>query len=266
MPTTQVGSQMIYYDEYGAGHPLLLIHGLGGSRQGWWKQVEPLSRQYRVIVMDCRDSGNSAPGSKPYTIEEMADDAAGVLKNLNLGPCFVTAISMGSFITLHLAVRHPALVEKLILVSTSAGGATQVNPAPEIAATLIRDPKQDLETMIRHTYSMIAGPGYMQANPEDLDQIVEYAKATPMSLESYQRQLGAVMSHRAGGVRDRLGEIHVPTLVIHGAADPLVPYPNGQALAANIPNAKLSTYAGVGHLPPIEAPERFNREVIEFLG
>jgi pimeloyl-ACP methyl ester carboxylesterase len=66
-------------------------------------------------------------------------------------------------------------------------------------------------------------------------------------------------------VRERLGEIRVPTLVIHGDADPLVPYPNGQALATGIPNAKLSTYPGVGHLPIIEAAERFNREVIAFL-
>jgi len=266
MPTTQVGTHTVYYDEHGAGHPLLLLSGLGSSRLGWWKQIEPLSQKYRVINMDNRDAGDSALGTRPYSITDLADDAAGVIKNLNLAPTFVMGISMGGFIALHLAVRHPALVEKLILVSTSAGGATHVNPAPEIAATLIRDPKQDLETQIRHTYSLIAGPGYMQENPEDLDKIVEYAMAKPMSLESYQRQLGAVMSHRAGGVRDRLGEIHVPTLVIHGAADPLVPYPNGQALAADIANAQLSTYAGVGHLPPIEAPERFNREVMEFLG
>jgi pimeloyl-ACP methyl ester carboxylesterase len=266
MPTTQVGTHTVYYDEHGAGHPLLLLSGLGSSRLGWWKQIEPLSQKYRVINMDNRDAGDSALGTRPYSITDLADDAAGVIKNLNLAPTFVMGISMGGFIALHLAVRHPALVEKLILVSTSAGGATQVNPAPEIAATLIRDPKQDLEAQIRHTYSLIAGPGYMQENPEDLDKIVEYAMAKPMSLESYQRQLGAVMSHRAGGVRDRLGEIHVPTLIIHGAADPLVPYPNGQALAADILNAKLSPYAGVGHLPPIEAPERFNREVMEFLG
>ena len=106
----------------------------------------------------------------------------------------------------------------------------------------------------------------MQANPQDLDKIVEYAKAKPMSLESYQRQLGAVMSHRAGGVRERLGDIHVPTLVIHGAADPLVPYPNGQALAAEIHGAKFLTLPGVGHLPHIEATEEFNRAVSEFLG
>jgi len=265
MPTTRVGSQTIYYDEYGAGHPLLLIHGLGSTRLGWWKQIEPLSCTYRVIAMDCRDSGESAPGNAPYTIEDMADDAAGVIQNLNLGAAFVTAISMGGFIALHLAVRHPARVKKLILVSTSAGGATHVNPAPEIAATLIRDPQVDIETRTRHTFSLISGPGYMQAHPADLDRIVEHAQAKPMSLEAYQRQLGAVISHTAGGVRERLGEIRVPTLVIHGDVDPLVPCANGQALAAGIPNAKLSTYAGVGHLPTIEATERFNREVREFL-
>jgi pimeloyl-ACP methyl ester carboxylesterase len=87
-----------------------------------------------------------------------------------------------------------------------------------------------------------------------------------MSFESYQRQLGACMDHFSQGVAERLGQITAPTLVIHGDYDPLIPYKNGKYLAAHIQGARLSTYPGVGHLPPIEASERFNREVIEFLG
>ncbi len=106
----------------------------------------------------------------------------------------------------------------------------------------------------------------MAAHPEDLDQILKNAAARPMSLESYQRQLGACLLHYGQGVADRLGQISAPTLVIHGTNDPLIPYENGQYLAAHIPGARLSAYQDVGHLTMIEAPERFNREVIEFLG
>jgi pimeloyl-ACP methyl ester carboxylesterase len=106
----------------------------------------------------------------------------------------------------------------------------------------------------------------MAAHPEDMEQIVKYATAKPMSLKSYQRQLGACIDHFGKGAAGRLGQITAPTLVVHGDYDPLIPYPNGQYLAAHIQGARLSTYPGVGHLPPIEAPERFNREVIEFLG
>ncbi len=266
MPTTQVGSHTVYYDEYGAGHPLLLLTGLGASRLGWWKQIEPLAKKYRVINMDNRDAGDSARGTSAYSIADMADDAAGLIQNLKLGRVFVMGISMGGFISQELALRHPALVEKLILVATSAGGAGYVRPAPEIAAVLMRVEGEDIETRVRRTYPLITGPGYMQEHPADLDQAIANAKAKPMSVEGYQRQLGACMVHSGVGVVERLARMNIPTLVIHGDHDPLIPYPNGKNLAAAIQGAKLSTYPGVGHLPPIEMTKRFNREVAEFFG
>jgi 3-oxoadipate enol-lactonase len=265
MPTTRVGSHTVYYDEHGTGHPLLLLSGLGGTRLAWWKQIGPLATRYRVINMDNRDAGDSALGTCPYTIGDMAEDVAGVIQNLQLGPTHVVGISMGGMIAQELAIRHPELVDKLVLVSTTAGGPTGVNTKPEVAALLISR-EEDIETWVRHTYTLIVGEGYMAAHPEDLDQIVSYLLAKPMSAESYQRQLGACIQHGMMGCAGRLGRITAPTLVIHGDCDPLVPYENGEFLAAHIKGARLSSYPGVGHLSMIEAPERFNREVIEFLG
>jgi len=264
MPTIQAGSQRIYYDENGAGHPLVLIPGLSNSRLTWWKQIEPLSKKYHVISMDNRDAGDSALGTGPYTIPDMAEDAAGLIQSLGLSTTYVVGWSMGGFISLELTLRHPGLVKKLILVSTSAGGPTHVPPTPEILALLMPVEKEDIETNIRRTFPSLAAPGYMQSHPEDLDQLVHNAKAKPMRLESYQRQLGAVITWE--GVSPRLNQISVPTLVLHGDADPLVPYGNGQHLSTHIQGAKFLTYTRVGHLPPIEAPERFNRDVMEFLG
>jgi pimeloyl-ACP methyl ester carboxylesterase len=153
----------------------------------------------------------------------------------------------------------------LVLVATTAGGPTNVNAKPEITALLMRTEDEDIETHLRRTFTAIAGEGYMTKHPEDLDQIVKNALAKPMSLESYQRQLGACMVHFSQGVADRLAQITAPTLVAHGDYDPLVPYPNGKYLAEHIKRARLSTYKGVGHLVMIESPERFNHEVIEFL-
>ena len=263
MATTQVGSHTVYYDDLGAGHPLLLLTGLGASRLGWRKQLEPFSARYRVINMDNRDAGDSVPDTGPYSIADMAEDVVGVIRNLKLERIYLAGISMGGFISMELAIRHPELVEKLVLVSTSAGGATNVQAKPEILALLVRDEAEDIELAARRTFTAIAGKGYMAAHPEDLDEIVKSMKDKPMPLESFQRQLGAVMVHDASG---RLDQISAPTLVIHGDYDPLVPYENGKYLAAHIKGARLSTYPGVGHLPIIEAAERFNREVIEFLG
>jgi 3-oxoadipate enol-lactonase len=264
MPTTHVGSHTVYYDESGAGHPLLLISGLASTRLGWWKQLEPFSQRFRVINMDNRDAGDSALGTGPYTIADMAEDVAGVIQNLNLGRTHIVGISMGGMIAQELAIRHPELVDKLVLVATTAGGPRAVNAKPEIAALLMRT-DDDIETRVRRTFTAIAGEGYMAKHPADLDEIVKNSLAKPMSLESYQRQLGACMIHFQMGTADRLGQIAAPTLVIHGDYDPLIPYPNGKFLAEHIQGARLSTYPGVGHLVPMEAAERFNREVIEFL-
>ncbi len=137
MPVTLVGLQSIYYDDYGSGHPVLLIPGLGTSRFMWWKQIEIISRKYRLISMDNRDAGDSAPGTGPYTIADMADDAAGVIRNLNCGPTSVVGWSMGGLIALELSLRHPELVDKLILVATSAGGSAYIPPPPEMGVLLI---------------------------------------------------------------------------------------------------------------------------------
>jgi 3-oxoadipate enol-lactonase len=263
VPTAAIESHAIYYDEQGSGHPLLLVPGLGSTRLGWWKQIGPLSQKLHAINIDNRDAGDSTLSRGPYTIADMADDAAGVLQHLDIGPAHVMGWSMGGFIALELVARHPALVQKLILVATSAGGPTAVRATPEIGALLLRNESEDIDTRVRRTFPVLAGDGYMLAHPDDLAQLVRHAQAKPMTIDAYQRQLGAVINW--GGIRDRLADIAAPTLVIHGDDDPLIPYVNGQHLAAQIANTKLSTYPGVGHLVPIEAPERFNREVLEFL-
>jgi 3-oxoadipate enol-lactonase len=265
MPTTQVGSHTAYYDEFGAGHQLILISGLGSTRLGWWKQIEPFARKFRVINLDNRDAGDSALGTGPYTVADMAEDVAGVIENLNLDRAHIVGISMGGMIAQELTIRHPELVDRLVLVATTAGGPTSINAKPEVAALLMRNDGEDLETRVRRTFTAIAGEGYMAKHPEDLDHIVKNSLAKPMSLESYQRQLGACMVHFRQGVADRLAQITAPTLVAHGDYDPLIPYPNGEYLAEHIQGARLSTYREVGHLVMIESPERFNREVIEFL-
>lgn len=261
MPTAQIGSHTVYFDELGSGHPLIFVSGLGASRLGWWKQIEPFSKKFHVINVDNRDAGDSAASAGPYTIAEMASDVAGVIQNLELGTAYLVGISMGGFILIEFAIRYPELLDKLVLVSTSAGGKSSVRAQPEILALLGRTEGEEIETRTRRTFTAIAGKDYMASHPEDLDHIVRNAQAKPMSLASYQRQLGAVMAHDA---TDRLDKISAPTLVIHGDYDPLIPYENGKYLAAHIKSSRISTYQNVGHLPPIEAAERFNSEVMEF--
>ena len=114
------------------------MSGLGSTRLGWWKQIKPFAKKFRVINMDNRDAGDSALGTGPYTIADMADDVAGVIRNLHLGRTHIVGILMGGMIAQELAIRYPELVDKLVLVATTAGGPASVNAKPEIAALLMR--------------------------------------------------------------------------------------------------------------------------------
>jgi len=257
MPTTQVGWHAIYYDEYGAGQPVLLLAGLGASRLSWGKQIAPFSDKFRAINMDNRDAGDSALGTGPYTIIDMAEDTAGLIRNLRLGPTHLVGISMGGCISLELAIRHPELVDRLVLVSTTVSG-----PSINLTRPVKLTGDEAIEAQTRLFFSAVVGKGFMSAHPEELDEIAERILEKPMSFESYQRQHSALRTYNAA---DRLEKVTAPTLVIHGEADSLIPCVNGEYLAEHIKDARLSRYADVGHLPPLEAGEQFNHEVIEFL-
>ena len=208
MPHLHIGSHTAWYDEHGSGLPLLLIPGLGASRLSWWKQIDPLSRHYLVVSLDNRDAGDSAHATDPYSIGDLAEDAAHVIRALGLGPVFVVGWSMGTFISQELTVRHPELVRKLILVAGSAGGPTQTRATPEIGALLRRNEAEEVEARVRRTYPLLAGPDYMRHHPEDLDRIVWSQSLKPMSLTCYQRQLGAIMAWP--GVGQKLPDVKTP--------------------------------------------------------
>ncbi len=194
----------------------------------------------------------------------MADDAAAAMRTLGVQRTNVMGISLGGFVTLQLALRHPELVEKLVLVSTSAGGSTHVQPAPEMIAMLTTRAEQNIELgeLARRNYSTIMAPGFAESHPEELDRIAEIARYRPSNAAAYYRQLQAGMSH---DVAQQLDRIQAPTLVIHGDVDPLVPPGNGDYLAQHIKGAKHIVYHNTGHVPIIEYPEQFNRDVLAFL-
>lgn len=262
-----IGGRRLAYDEVCPPNPkgtILLLTGLGAKRQGWYKQMNEFGRYYRTIALDHRDVGDSDPFPTPYTIKDQADDAAAVLRTLGISKAHIIGISMGGFISLELTLRHPELVDKLVLVSTSGGGLTNVPASPRLWPSFFRREREKLEPGARayKVYSQIMGPGYSAANPQVMEEIAQIARHRPMSQETYSRQLRACLSHNAA---NRLGLIRVPTLVIHGDKDPLVPPANGRRLARKIPGAKLLIYPNVGHIPIMERAEQFNRDVLAFL-
>ena len=261
-----VGGRRLAYEEVTPPEPeatVLLLCGIGAKRQGWYKQLPVLGRRFRTLAIDYRDVGDSDAADGPYSIAELAGDVAGLADGLGIERASLVGISMGGFIALELALRRPELVDKLILVVTSAGGRTHVSTSPEIMRLLMPgDEEVESGAGARRVCAAVAGPGFAERHPEEIDVFVEIARHRPMTRDAYLRQLAACRAHDVSG---RLDRIRAPTLVLHGDVDPLVPVENGRLLAERIPGATLVEYPGVGHIPEVEIAERFNRDLIGFL-
>ena len=261
-----VDGRQLAYEEVSPPDPegtVLLLCGIGAKRQGWYRQLPVLGRRFRTLALDYRDVGDSDPATEPYSIDELADDVAALARELGIESASLVGISMGGFISLVLALRHPELVCRLILVVTSAGGETHVSTSPEVMRALMPD-ATELESGdgARRVCSLVAAPGFAESHPEAIDEFVEIALHNPMRRDAYLRQLEACRAH---DVADRLGEIDAPTLVLHGDVDPLVRIENGRLLAERIPGARLIVYENVGHIPEVECADDFNRDLAAFL-
>ncbi|MBB5362994.1 alpha/beta fold hydrolase [Deinococcus humi] len=260
-----IGTRTLAYDEIRPEHPqgnVLFLTGLGSNRLGWRGQLPVFGEKYRALAIDHRDTGDSDPADTDYSTADQADDAAAFLRAMNAAPAHIVGISMGGFIALNLAVRWPELVSSLTLVSTSAGGASHVRPDGAGLDALRPDFTLSPGERARRTYGLIMTPGFLEANPQAADTVAANASYRPLTPERYARQFRSTRTH---DVTAELDKLLVPTLVVHGDADPLVRYENGQHLAAHIPGAEFITYPATGHIPIVERVEEFNQDVLEFL-
>jgi pimeloyl-ACP methyl ester carboxylesterase len=262
MAAVEVAGRQVYYDDSGGDGPaLVLLQGFMASRPIWKWQIEAFAPHYRVITMDNRDAGESDPEPATYTVAAMADDVAGLLDSLNIERATVLGHSMGGYIALAFAERHPARLDKLILVSTSAlAGGALGRPSP----TYNRD--RWIDDPVERTfqrYGAMTSPGYFDTRQDQLRAIAETARGNRMTFEAMMRQSdSAFNSHDARGA---LPNITAPTLVIHGTVDPTIPLSAGRRMADAIPGAQFVEFADVGHLPHLERTEEFNRIVLDFL-
>ena len=260
-----VDGRRLAYEEVSPPSPkgtIILLVGLGAKRQGWYKQLPEFGRSYRTIALDYRDVGDSDEAGEPYTIKDLAEDTAAVMRTLEIRQAHIIGISMGGFIALELALDYPEMVEKLVLVVTSAGGPGHVSPSREIMTVMMPTPGIEIGEAARKVCAAVSAPGFAESHPDEFDIFAEIARYRPMTEAAYFRQLAACRGH---DVSQRLHQIEAPTLVIHGDVDPLVPLKNGLHLAQTIPGATLIVYAHTGHIPEVERAEEFNHDILDFL-
>ena len=233
----------IYWEEHGAGDPLLLIMGLGATLE-WWQRLLPvLSTRYRTIVYDNRGVGRSDVPAGPYPIPVMADDAAAVLDAAGIESAHVFGASMGGMIAQELALNHPSRVRSLILGCTACGGRQSVPASKEVAAAL-----GARSTMTREEAMWVMAPYIFDASTprERVAEDIAVRLSAKVTNDGYFAQLQGIRAWR--GTCDRLAGITMPTLVIHGETDQLVPAENGRIIARAIPGARLAMIPHASHI------------------
>jgi pimeloyl-ACP methyl ester carboxylesterase len=256
----RAGDLDIWTEQVGEGPDVLLIGGLGDTVESWQFQLDGLADRYRLTAFDNRGAGRTAMPKGPVSAEAMADDAAALLQALDVPSAHVAGFSMGSAIAQELAIRHPELVRSLVLNSTYARPDALFRSQldfwrwlPEAAPS----ERAFFEAFFTWVYTPRA-----HANGS-VAEIIEEALSFPhgQSVEAFQAQVDACRRHDAA---DRLSQISVPTLVLAGEFDVILPPRFGRAVAEAIPGARFEVLPGEAHQPFQEVPDGWNARVDAF--
>jgi pimeloyl-ACP methyl ester carboxylesterase len=250
----------MYVDQVGEGPDVLLIGGLGDTVESWQFQLDGLADRYRVTAFDNRGAGRTRMPADPISVEAMADDAAGMLRVLDIGPAHVAGFSGGSIISQELALRHPELVRSLVLQSTWPVMDTYLRAWARAVHRLLETAPSErvfLEDFFLWIYTARAH------NDGTVDAFIDEVLAFPhkQADEDVHAFLDAFVNH---DTRDRLPEILAPTLVLAGGADMTSRPELCRAVADLIPGARFEVLAGEAHQPFQEVPDEWNAIVDAF--
>ncbi len=272
-----IGPVELCYEEFGAvGDPVvLLIMGLGTQMLAWRAEFcEQLAAEgFRVIRFDNRDVGRSThfsdhrapsarelllrrPKDPAYTLDDMADDAAGLLAALEVEAAHVIGASMGGMIAQQVAVRHPERVLSLVSIMSTTGAASVGRPALKVLPFLMKAPATDRDDAVERIvalFGLIGSPGF-ERDVVATRELAGQSFDRSSDRRGAGRQLGAILA--SGNRTEGLRTITAPTLVIHGTADKMVAPSGGRATCRAIPGARLELIEGMGHDLPQGAWDR----------
>jgi 3-oxoadipate enol-lactonase len=256
MTLVDAGQIKLDYERSGEGdEPLLLIMGMSGTALHWGESfLALLRREFDVIAYDHRGVGASSHLDGPVTIRQMADDAAALLAALALDSAHVMGISMGGMIAQELALNHGERIRTLTLGCTYCGGPGSALAAPEVIQRLGEAMMSgDRDRAIRVGWEANVSAA-MAADEQAYARFRETAMKRAVAVPVVMEQMQAIGAH---DTYERLGELgSLPTLVIHGSEDQMLPVANGRLIASRIPGSRLEVFDGVGHLFFWERPER----------
>jgi pimeloyl-ACP methyl ester carboxylesterase len=262
MPIVRVNEVGLYYEEHGAGEPLVLVPGFGTGLWIWYRQIPALAEHFRVIAFDPRGVARSDKPDEPMLMRGYADDVAALLEALNVERAHVLGASFGGFVAQEFALAYPSRTRGLVLCCTSFGGPRHCPPAPETLQAIASTKGLNTEERVRENLLLAFSPAFVSEQPEEVERVIRLRAENDVPEYAYLRQLQAAMAFNA---EDRVANIKASTLVITGDADVIVPHENSSNLAAQIPGSTLRVIEGGSHTFFIERPEEFNSAVIEFI-
>ncbi len=250
--TAVVFGQNIRYFEAGQGPAVILLHGMGGAKEHWMGNFGALAAGYHVYAIDQIGFGHSDKPLLDYKVATFVDFLYAFMQTQNIGKATLVGNSFGGWIALDFAIQHQGMVEKLVLVD-SAGLAWQqplaeLNPA-SLAAT------RTLVESVFYDKKMVSNRAVQQVFTDRMRNNDGY---------TIQRAVAGFATPQFEDAK--LGSIHVPTLVMWGRQDELIPLASGEKLRDGINGAKLVVFEQCGHVPQIEKSAEFNRALLEFLG
>lgn len=259
MAEAQVNGFKMHYLDVGKGRPVVLLHGLGGNCYEWEAQTEALSKQFRVIVPDLRGHGRTDFATTPsYTPFDHAKDIVALLDHLQVQKAWAVGLSMGGFVTLSLALRHPEKLDGIILAATAPMVDADTKALTGVWMEIFR--KQGLEAYTDRVLKDIFTLDFFEANHQAVMHWVESQKT---------RNFAGTLPSAAGAsnfdVRKDLVNIHLPTLCVHGLNDRVIDPAFARRMRQAIQGAEVKLLTDTGHILIVERAAEFNEMVIEFI-
>jgi pimeloyl-ACP methyl ester carboxylesterase len=253
MPIARIGELELDYERSGAGPPLLLIMGMSGTALHWGDAfLDALRPDFQLITYDHRGVGASSRLEGALTITQLARDAAGLLGALEVAQAHVLGISMGGMVAQELALAHPGQVRTLTLGCTYCGGPGSSLADPQVWRDLAEAMMSgDRERALRAAFAANVS-AEMAADQAAFARFRAIAARRAVAVPVIMAQLRACAAHDTYA---RLPRLQMPTLVVHGTVDRIIPFSNGELIASRIAGSRLEPLEGIGHLFFWEQPE-----------
>ena len=270
----EVNGIKICYEIYGNGYPVVLVHGFGGTKEGWRAQTPDLSKDFKVIRFDNRGAGSSDKPKGSYELDDFVEDIKGLLDHLNIDKAHIIGWSLGGMLVQNFVLKYPERANKVVLINTNYGTPDETGPE---AYKNMRIEKEKLkkEDPVKAFWST-ARTGYyikfrkqMEAEPSkkwyglwSVEDLIEQDSRFISSEHDIELQGNVVKDHNTG---DRLKDISNPVLLLTASHDRIIPKSTMEEMHERLPNSILYVVDKAGHNSPLEKTPEVNREIITFL-